>query len=290
MSWLPLGRREIPSVIELLLPQEALHVPFTSRIRSGARGYEVYGTRGRTGAIRECILYTSGGLLLPALEPDEERAVEEPGADATGGSRAELACLLRELRPPVHSIMGIGRCVCAAEALLPLAATTRIEYFLMTVERGTLRPVLPLEGKRVCVRRAGVADAEALFPLQRGYELEEVIINPAHFSDVSCMRLLRTALKEEMVYVAEKDGVPVAKAGTNARGFGVDQIGGVYTVPEERGKGIAGVVVTELLRALMAEKPQACLFVKKRNRPAIALYDRLGFAPVTDYIISYYGI
>jgi predicted GNAT family acetyltransferase len=104
------------------------------------------------------------------------------------------------------------------------------------------------------------------------------------------MRLLKAALKEEIVYVAELDGVPVAKAATNARGFDVDQIGGVYTVPGERGKGIGAVVVGALLKALFAEKSSACLFVKKRNRPAIALYDRLGFEPVTDYIISYYGM
>jgi predicted GNAT family acetyltransferase len=37
-------------------------------------------------------------------------------------------------------------------------------------------------------------------------------------------------------------------------------------------------------------KQAACLFVKKHNRTAIALYERLGFAPVTDYVITYYGL
>jgi len=283
----------MPSVVQFLLPQEALHVPFTSRIRAGAHGCEVYCDRGRGGGIRECILHTTGGLLLPAL-------ADEPEGPAAGGdeehgayrpdAHAGLAGLLRDLRPPVHWIMGIGRCVCAVESLLPVVPTTRIEYFLMTVERDTLRPALRSDAPGLRVRKAGTGDADAIFPLQRGYELEEVIIDPVHFSDASCRRLLKAALKEELVYVAEKDGVPVAKAATNARGFSVDQIGGVYTVPEERGKGIAGIVVTELLRALLAEKTSACLFVKKKNRPAIALYDRLGFVPVTDYVISYYGI
>ncbi len=277
MSWLPVGRREMSSVVQFLLPDEALHVPFTSRLRTGARGCEVYCERGGGGAVRECILFTNGGLLLPVLSP---------GTDG----REALSGLLKDLRPPVHSVMGVGRCVCAAEALLPVEPTTRIEYFLMTVGRGDLRPGLPLDDPRLGVRRAGPADAEALFPLQKGYELEEVIIDPVHFSEANCMRLLKTALKEELVYVAEIDGAPVAKAATNARGFGVDQIGGVYTVPGERDKGIGAYVVTKLLREVLAQKAAACLFVKKRNRPAIALYDRLGFQPVTDYVISYYGI
>jgi predicted GNAT family acetyltransferase len=104
------------------------------------------------------------------------------------------------------------------------------------------------------------------------------------------MKLLRASLREELVYEAERDGVPVAKAATNARGFTVDQIGGVYTTPRERGKGIGGLVVTALLREVFAEKKGACLFVKKRNFPAIALYERLGFSYVTDYVISYYGL
>ena len=104
------------------------------------------------------------------------------------------------------------------------------------------------------------------------------------------MKLLKRSLRDELVYVAELDGVPVAKAATNARGFGVDQIGGVYTVPEKRSKGLAARVVADLLETVFRDKAAACLFVKKKNRPALALYDRLGFTPVTDYIISYYGM
>ena len=158
----------------------------------------------------------------------------------------------------------------------------------MTLPSTSLLPVMPVEG--VTVRPAAPYDAEDLFPLQCGYELEEVVIDPAHFSDLQCMKMLRYALRDELVYVAERQGVPLAKAATNARGFGVDQIGGVYTLPEERGKGIGGAVVDGLLRAVFAEKKAACLFVKKRNRPAIALYDRLGFTPATDYVITYYGL
>jgi hypothetical protein len=277
MSWVAVGRREIPSIADFLIPDEALHVPFTSRLRLGARGCEIFCNRDDGGAVRECFLLTNGGLLLPVLTGD-------PGE--SGATRA----LLRDLRPPVHSIMGAGRYVGAAEAFLPVRPSTRIEYFLMTVGRGTLRPALPLDAPGLRVRRADPFDAEALYPLQRGYEIEEVLIEPAHFSEGNCMRLLKAALRDEVVYLAERDGAPVAKAATNARGYSVDQVGGVYTVPSERGRGIGAVVVTELVRALMAEKPMICLFVKKHNRPAIALYDRLGFVPVTDYVISYYGM
>jgi ribosomal protein S18 acetylase RimI-like enzyme len=277
MSWELVGRKEMDSVLSFLLRDEALCVPFTSRIRAGARGCEIFRDINEDSAVKECFLFSSTGLLLPMLSP-------------LIGQRRELAGLLLELRPLVHSIMGIGSSVTGIEELLPLPPTTHIDYFLMTLAREKMLPVMPYTAGDLFVRRADSYDAEAIFPLQKGYELEEVVISPAHYSDGQCMRLLRNALRDEIVFVAELDGIPVAKAATNARGFGVDQIGGVYTAPEHRGKGLGALVVEALLRAVFKEKNAACLFVKKRNRPALALYERLGFTPITDYAISYYGV
>ena len=186
--------------------------------------------------------------------------------------------------------MGVGRCVDLVEKSLPLPPTTRVEYFLMTLAAGSRQPVLPPDPPGLRVRRADPYDADVLFPLQKCYELEEVVITPAHFNEGQCMKSLRLSLREQLVYLAELEGVPVAKAATNARGYKVDQVGGVYTVPEHRGQSLGKAVVSGLLKTVFHEKQEACLFVKKYNRPAIALYERLGFLPTTDYVISYYGI
>jgi predicted GNAT family acetyltransferase len=276
MSWRQAGRRDLPALLEFLLPEEALFVPFTSRLRSGARGFEVHVDTGPADEVRHGLLHTSSGLLLPALS--------DPPPD-----RQELAEVLGVLHPVVHSIMGVGRCVDAVEASLPLPPTTRVEYFLMTLAAGSRHPARRPDPPGLVVRRADAADADFLFPIQKCYELEEVVITPSHFNDGQCLRSLRTALREQLVYLAELSGTAVAKAGTNARGYKVDQIGGVYTVPQERGKGLGKAVVSELLKSVFSEKQEACLFVKKHNRSAIALYERLGFAPVADYVISYYG-
>jgi len=277
MSWRQGSRRDLHTLLEFLLPDEAQVVPFTSRLRNGARGFEVRFEEGPAGAVRGGFLHTSNGLLLPAFSD-------------TPPDAAELAPVLRELRPAVHSIMGVGRSVNAVEASLPIPPTTRVEYFLMTLKDGARHPVLRDQAPGLLVRMADGGDADLLFPLQRGYELEEVVISPAHFSEGQCMRTLRLSLREQLVAIAEISGAAVGKAGTNARGYKVDQIGGVYTVPEERGKGVGAAVVSELLDRVFQEKREACLFVKKHNRSAIALYESLGFEPVTDYVISYYGL
>jgi predicted GNAT family acetyltransferase len=277
MSWRQAGRRDLSALLEFLLPQEALFVPFTSRLRSGARGFEVYLDSGPGGCVRHSLLHTSSGLLLPAFS--------DPAPD-----RLELAPVLNDLHPMVHSIMGVSRSVTAVEASLPLPPTTRVEYFLMTLAEGTRHPVLAPDPPDLVIRRADAGDTDFLFPMQKCYELEEVVIAPAHFNDGQCLRSLRLALREQLVYLAEQSGTAVAKAATNARGYKVDQIGGVYTVPEQRGKGLGKAVVSELLKKVFSEKKEACLFVKKHNRSAIALYERLGFAPINDYAISYYGL
>jgi predicted GNAT family acetyltransferase len=276
MSWKQASKKDLPGIITLILRDEACSVPFSARLRAQARGYTLYVNTEAQGEIRECFLFSLYGLLLPVF----------PGA---GNDEGKLGLLLRSLRPAVHSIMGVAPWVEKAESLLPLFPTTRIEYYLMALSKGDYHPppVLPAD---VRVRRADLADATALFPLQKSYEHEEVIIDPALFSDIQCMKSLKRSLSEELVFFAEKDGKPVSKAGTNARGFGVDQIGGVFTVTEERGKGLAAAVMEQLLAAIFTEKSRVCLFVKKKNDKAIALYERLGFTIVSDYLISYYGV
>ncbi len=278
MSWRPVTRRDLPAVLRFLLGAEAQCVAVTSRIRTGCRGCQIWFDAEPDGTVTDCILYTSGGLLLPVLS--------QPPAH-----RRELAAVVSRLRPAVQSIMGISRCVEEAEALVPAAATRRMEYFLMALDRQSAHRLWtpPLEaGMRV--RRATAADAAGIFPLQKAYELEEVLLDPSHFSETLCKRSLLQGLRDELVFVLEAGESLAAKAATNARGYTADQIGGVYTLPALRGRGLARAVMAGLLKEIFREKATACLFVKKRNRPAIALYDGLGFQPVADYAISYYGL
>jgi predicted GNAT family acetyltransferase len=135
---------------------------------------------------------------------------------------------------------------------------------------------------------ASPEDADRLFEIQRDYELEEVFLDPSHFSDTICRTLLRNTLRKQIVFVAECGGRPVAKAGTNARGYQVDQIGGVFTDKNFRSRGVGTHLMCVLLRYLKAEKSMASLYVKKDNPAASRLYQKLEFRPREAYRISYY--
>jgi ribosomal protein S18 acetylase RimI-like enzyme len=230
--------------------------------------------------VESALMLSRGGVALPVL--DDHGALEMPA-----GERPAMA--LERFRPRVHSVMGMKASVLAVETELRKRPFASIDYHMMVMDLGPWRPQAGQGPRALTVRKAFPEDTDALFALQRAYELEEVYLDPRQFDDRRCRSLLRRGLREELVYMAELGGVPVAKAGTNARGFTTDQIGGVFTRPDLRHRGAARAVMTALLEHVRRDRRQACLFVKKDNAPAIRLYLGLGFDVRGEYRISYYG-
>lgn len=293
MGWRRAGRRDLDRLMEFLLREEWRTVPLTSRLLAAgraARGGDArppaavlpHWSRGRLllrespGGIDGAILMTSGGLLAPALAPE--------GDGSLPGMQRHLGGL--------HSVMGVARDVRRIEEELACLPNHAVDYHLFTLERARPSPPAaaadPLPG--LVIRPAGPQDLETVFPLQQSYELEEVVLNPRMYSREGSRRHLKLCLQEQVVLLAEHDGVPVAKAGTNARGFTVAQIGGVYTRPDWRNRAVGRRVMEALLERLFALYPAVCLFVKRTNAPAIALYRRLGFTHREEFRISYYGL
>ncbi len=162
----------------------------------------------------------------------------------------------------------------------------------MTLSRGSLRPLIPSSAPRArgaprrSVRRGGAfSPAERLragrgrhhaVPLQRRavHEApEDIAQGAARVSSWSAMAPLPPRPRR----------MPAATAWTRSAAS--------TRCRQERGKGTGrpgggGAAAS----TVFSEKQAACLFVKKHNRPALALYERLGFTPVNDYVISYYGL
>lgn len=284
-GWRRAGRRDMAELLAFLLRDEISRVGFSSRMKKARKSHFYYVNRPEEGPVKEAILLSEFGLLLPVL-------------DARDGMSPGLGSLLSDLPVRVASLMGTSASVLAAEELLGMQPSTAIDYHLMAIGRtefdlgraarettARIPPEPPL-----LVRRAVADDMERLYPLQKGYEIEEVALRPELFHEANCRGLLKRCLKEEIIHFAERGGVAVSKAQTNSRGYTVDQIGGVYTRPEDRGQGIARAVLFSLLEELFRQKEGVCLFVKKTNTPAQALYRRMGFHEKGDFRISYYGI
>ncbi|MBN2354253.1 MAG: GNAT family N-acetyltransferase [Spirochaetales bacterium] len=142
--------------------------------------------------------------------------------------------------------------------------------------------------REVRVRQAGPKDVTALYDLQRLYEIEEVCLDPGQFNDTACYAHLKDCLRKEVIYPAERNGRAGAKSGTNTCGYRVWQIGGVYTRPEARGRGIGTILIRAVIDHAARNDKATCLFVKKANPAAIALYKKLGYETVDSFRISYF--
>jgi ribosomal protein S18 acetylase RimI-like enzyme len=296
--WTSATPQDLAPLMGFLLPQEWRSVSFTSRLLRRGRpvlpgrlegALAVLHARGAQSDVQGAVLRTSGGLLLPVMpytpEPEGDRL-----ARLRELPRPERS-LPRLLGERVYSIMGPTPETRWLESGLARPPAASIDYTLMTVGKAEFlqrrnAPAPPPRGLRI--RTAAASDLGPVFPLQRAYELEEVVVFPERFSDQSCRANLRRTLRQQLVMVAELDGRLVAKAGTNARGFHVDQIGGVYTLEALRGQGIGTLVMTALLDRIFRTKRMASLFVKRSNQPALALYERLGFSSLDGYRISYF--
>ena len=267
-TWRTAAAEDREALGAFLYAQEWNCVSFTSLLQT--RAYDALHIDREGSAITQAVMLGLHGLLLPVLDP---------------GTPTFPVDLVRRL-PGALTVMGTEASVAATERALGRPPTRAVGYHLMRLDRSVWRD--DPTPKAAVVRRALLTDLGALYPLQRDYEKEEVLLDPTLHDPRLCRAHLKRTLREQVVYVAEMDGRPVAKAGTNARGHDYDQIGGVFTVTGLRGHGLGRAVMAALLRHIYGEKRGACLFVKRDNAPAVALYRRLRFEITGGFRISYY--
>ncbi len=279
--WRFAAAADLAPVASALREREWAYVPFSARLAESTPRARwpwptwsvLVGGRPPAGSgPSPALLVTRSGLVLPALRGD----LPLPRV---------LRPLVRRACGRLHSAMGLRTEVARVQELLGRGYAV-VDYLLMTVDATSCRAAATPPELRL--QRARPRDAKRLFDLQRAYELEEVLLDGSRFNADECLRLLRGGLQRELVYFGAVHGHPVTKAGTNARGFAVDQIGGVFTDQTRRRRGYGAAVMTVLLHTLFAAGKSATLFVKPDNRAAIRLYENLGFVIRDQYRICYY--
>ena len=97
--------------------------------------------------------------------------------------------------------------------------------------------------------------------------------------------LLSQKSEEEEFIILSMDKKPVAQASIQTFTGSTDQIGAVYTLEEERGKGYAKAVVSKLCERIISRGKLPTLIVNKNNFSALNAYKSLGFEHRDDYLI-----
>jgi len=205
--------------------------------------------------------------------------------------------LVRSFRPA--SCVGLESATGVLQQALGWRPALSVRYDAMSLDAEDYTPRIPASGpwgQAAAVpaqpgwltRNAGPEDLEALLPVARAYELEEVATPMHPFDEAVCRANQARSLARYRVRILESEGRIVARAQTNALGYRREQLGGIIVLRQLRGRGYGRLVVTELVGTILAEGKGLSLFVKKGNSPARRLYESLGFRFSGDFRVDYF--
>ncbi|NUO97141.1 MAG: GNAT family N-acetyltransferase [Nonomuraea sp.] len=173
----------------------------------------------------------------------------------------------------------------------PVGLTSEVVRLLgepdhLTSERlyrlGTLA-VPPVPGRG---RLAGPADFPLMVSWYQGFG-EEV----GHGIDHDVAERVAQRIAGRELFVWEADGVPVSVAGLGRPAGGVCRVGPVYTPPSCRRRGYGAAVTAYATQAGLAERcEQVVLFTDLANPTSNAIYQAIGYEPVSDHArLAYAG-
>ena len=280
MGWIPLDKTDTALYLPFLMDKEYACIAATSRImewkNSGKRPAPFYGYihTDKQEKPDGLLFFTKEGLAVPFF-----------GGSGEVSNTFEPERLLDKIPSNLHSIIGTAADVEIVNGILRKVPKWNVDFKLMTALplEIPIKPVPP----GLSLHPAGPQDADTLFPLQKEYELEEVVLDPSRFNSRASLEHFRVTLRKQIVLYALFENFPVAKAGTNAKGYSYYQLGGVFTFPDFRCRGIGKTIITRLCAELAKANKKVSLFVKTSNIPARRLYESLGFINREDFRITY---
>jgi GNAT superfamily N-acetyltransferase len=184
-----------------------------------------------------------------------------PGVNATPGPAAEFAAAWAERT----------------------GQASRVGMQMRLYELGRLRPPDPLPPGRA--RTAADADRDLLLAWLDAFNDEASPPGPRE-----SQRVVDDRLSFGGLVLWEHAGAPVSVAGRTRPAGGLARMGPVYTPPEFRGRGFGGAVTATVTQAALDGGAEGVvLFTDLANPTSNTLYQRLGFRPVTDWVVLRFG-
>ncbi|MEX0801160.1 MAG: GNAT family N-acetyltransferase [Dehalococcoidia bacterium] len=235
-------------------------------------------------AIRERLLpegtYAAYGLaqLAPRLLP----ATDCWSAGGTAGS----ALVLHSRGGLGHAMLCVGDPT-ALDAILSLHPGPRFSFASFRPEqRPVLRRHFMLSRDELMVRMSVTGETFRHVETQeqavrlRGDDIGR--INRLYSSETGPAAYTSRHINEGVYYGVMLEDRLVAIAGThvNSPGEGVAVVGNVFTHPHYRGGGLATIATSAVTSVLLQDADTVALTVEARNRPALAVYDKLGYRQV----------
>jgi len=130
------------------------------------------------------------------------------------------------------------------------------------------------------MRFATMRDLDALVPACAAMHKEEVGIDPLDRDSVGYRERIRELVEKRRSIIRIVNGRIVAKCEFSAVTTDAVQLMGVWTDPAWRRRGFGRALLREVCGHLARKGKSVTLFVNDFNRPAVALYETLGFRQI----------
>ncbi len=164
------------------------------------------------------------------------------------------------------------------------ATATESNDDLFSLDLSALRIPAALGGGDIEIRRPDDQELGLLADWSAAFHREALGFADGAELRRNCRDQIARLQLERAQFVLVVSGEPVAYAAFNATLPDIVQLGGVWTPPEQRGRGYGRAVVAgALLTARSVGVRHAVLFTDTSNGPAQAAYRSLGFERVGDY-------
>ena len=264
------------------------------------------------------LTYSSSGLLyhcLPFLEPGGKNAEFSKSLfcaeDVSPRDKDDLRFLCTDFfanhcaSPPLSSMMGGLQSGIFLESCMPKQITETRDCKLMSLTAPPVFSALSFpppdcSEDTTCSKETEVlkkyklhlctfSDADRLSDLMTGYYIEEVLPAGRIITDKDMRLFLNHRLKKQLIFALENEnGVFEAMAATTAIGIQSARLGGIYTLPESRRRGLASILIKHISAELLKLHYMPVLFVRTANPGAEKLYTNCGFSVCGSYRITYY--
>lgn len=282
-TWRVVHRSSDDRLRSLLSREEPLSTSMSERLRTERldprlrRGGRFYAFAGDT-----AVYQGLGGTFYPL------------GLDRIHGENNLVTALAGHVEggTAVRTIIGSSRDVQVLQGILqripPKNRRYAVEYDLLALAQPGPPEVGDPPDRELQIIQPSPSQWRQLLSLQLAYEVEEVLMPGREPVPAYSRAHLIESLRNQLVLVGLWRGTVIARVSTNALGYRFGQIGGVYTDPAWRRRGVSRWLMSHLLRELYEQGRYASLFVKKSNPAAQALYRSMGFRFVSPFRISYY--
>ncbi|MBN2617780.1 MAG: GNAT family N-acetyltransferase [Spirochaetales bacterium] len=281
MVWAIANKFDLAKIIDFLLINEWIHIQAISPFCSGY-GYEfptassnIVLIKKNNGEVNGVIVISNKGLIYPVLEEETRLSTNE---------KKELIKLLTQINVRIHGVIGLKEDVDFIDQVLFKSIRGSLNYIILKHNKE-----IPIKDIiKIKVVKANPKDIEKLLPLELEYQKEEVILNISDLNRRAVKENFRNKLKVDDIYYISGKNIPLSKGGTSYKSHNYALIGGVFTWKPERNKGYSTQLLQYMITDLLHRGYISVLFVKKDNKPALHLYEKLNFITPLDYKINYY--